>query len=131
MRAGLGLVVFALGIAPSQLGCSAGGGKGDTVDASGASGGNLNLGGSDGPSLGGSAGSLSIGPVGGSSASPVGPCDGGGWRCQVPDCTGQDPTSIRATVYDPAGVTPLYNVAVYVPNSTVEPIATGASCETC
>ena len=38
---------------------------------------------------------------------------------------------MRATVYDPAGVTPLYNVAVYVPNSTVDPIPTGASCETC
>lgn len=113
------------------LGCSAGGGKDNTVNGSGASGPTLNLGGSDGgPNLGGNSGTLNI-PVAGSSNAPVGPCDGGGWRCQVPDCTGQEPTSIRATVYDPAGVTPLYNVAVYVPNSTVDPIATGASCETC
>jgi hypothetical protein len=34
-------------------------------------------------------------------------------------------------VYDPAGVTPLYNVAAYVPNAEVREIATGAACETC
>jgi len=115
-----------------MLGCSAGGGDDSQVNGSGASGGALNLSGSDGMGMAASAGSLSINPTGGTgSGTPVGPCDGGGWRCMVPDCTGQDPTSIRATVYDPADVTPLYNVAVYVPNSTVDPIATGASCETC
>jgi hypothetical protein len=115
-----------------MLGCSAGGGDDSQVNGSGASGGALNLSGSDGMGMAASAGSLSINPTGGTgSGTPVGPCDGGGWRCMVPDCTGQDPTSIRATVYDPAGVTPLYNVAVYVPNSTVDAIATGASCETC
>lgn len=112
------------------LGCSAGGTDSGSKTSNG-SGGSLSLGGGDAGPKGGSAGSLSIDPNGGGGPTPVGPCEGGGWRCQVPDCTGQEPTSIRATVYDPAGVTPLYNVAVYVPNSDIAPIMTGATCETC
>jgi hypothetical protein len=112
------------------LGCSAGGTDKGSKTSNG-SGGSLSLGGGDTGPKGGSAGSLSIDPNGGGGPTPVGPCEGGGWRCQVPDCTGQEPTSIRATVYDPAGVTPLYNVAVYVPNSDIAPIMTGATCETC
>lgn len=110
--------------------CSAGGNRDHGGNGSNPSGGSLSLGGGDTGSKGGSGG-LSINPNGGSGSMPAGPCEGGSWRCQVPDCTGQEPTSIRATVYDPAGVTPLYNVAVYIPNTEVAPIATGASCETC
>ncbi len=40
-------------------------------------------------------------------------------------------TNITGTVYDPAGKEPLYNVVVYVPSSTPEPIAPGASCDSC
>ena len=40
-------------------------------------------------------------------------------------------TSIRGTVYDPAGKNPLYNVVVYVPSSTPQPITLGASCDSC
>lgn len=110
------------------LGCSAGGGE----KSNGAQGGapSLNLAGST-SSAGVAGGGLVITTGGSDGSTPVGPCDGGGWRCKVPDCTGQTPTSIRATVYDPAGVTPLYNVAAYVPNADVREIATGAACETC
>jgi hypothetical protein len=34
-------------------------------------------------------------------------------------------------VYDPAGKVPLYDVAVYVPNSAVQPITTGPTCDNC
>src|SRR5262245_15139524 len=101
MRARL-LTIVVMSLA---LGCSAGGGADKVNLGSGASGGSLNLGGGSSGPKGGSAGSLSIDPTGGSAPAASGPCEGGGWRCQVPDCTGQDPTSIRATVYDPAGVT--------------------------
>jgi hypothetical protein len=112
------------------LGCSAGGGADKPNGSTSDEGGSLNLGGSGHPAAG-SGGSLMIGVGGSAPPSAAGPCDGGGWRCKVPDCTGQAPTSIRATVYDPAGVTPLYNVAAYVPNADVAEIATGAVCETC
>ena len=37
------------------------------------------------------------------------------------NCNGAPETSITGIVYDPAGVTPLYNVIVYIPNEKVEP----------
>ncbi|HVY29981.1 MAG TPA: carboxypeptidase regulatory-like domain-containing protein [Polyangiaceae bacterium] len=114
-------------------GCSAGGDKTGSSTASHGGMGSLNLAGTgNAATSSGSGGGLVIG-IGGNdgSGSASGPCEGGGWRCKVPDCTGQTPTSIRASVYDPAGVTPLYDVAVYVPNSDVTEIATGAVCETC
>src|SRR6188768_1499174 len=110
------------------LGCSAGGGDKSNGGQGGAP--SLNLGGST-SGAGKPGGGLVITTGGSNGGTPVGPCDGGGWRCKVPDCTGQTPTSIRATVYDPSGVTPLYNVAAYVPNADVSDIATGAACETC
>ena len=126
---GTGVVLALVG----AVGCSAGGGAGGgdkNGNGASANGGSLNLAGT-GAANGGSAGSLMLGNGGSETPSAAGPCEGGGWRCQVPDCTGQAPTSIRATVYDPAGVTPLYDVAVYVPNADVTEIATGAVCETC
>jgi len=121
-------MVWALVSLPvAALGCSAGGGDKNGADQAG--GPALNLAGSN--SGAGKGGGLVIATGGTDGGTPVGPCDEGGWRCKVPDCTGQNPTSIRATVYDPAGVTPLCNVAVYVPNAEVSDIATGAACETC
>jgi hypothetical protein len=38
---------------------------------------------------------------------------------------------VSGTVYDPAGNNPLYNVAVYVPNATPDPVTHGASCDRC
>jgi|HubBroStandDraft_6_1064221.scaffolds.fasta_scaffold87296_2 hypothetical protein len=40
-------------------------------------------------------------------------------------------TNITGTVYDPAGKEPLYNVVVYVPSSTPQPIIPGATCDSC
>jgi hypothetical protein len=40
-------------------------------------------------------------------------------------------TTVSGVVYDPAGVNPLYNVWVYVPNEPLEEIPTGATCERC
>jgi hypothetical protein len=122
-----------LALCLAVLGCSAGGSEKNGSTTHGTAG-SLNLAGTTSSAGGsdGSGGSLVIG-IGGNdgSGSASGPCEGGGWRCQVPDCTGKQPTSIRATVYDPAGVTPLYDVAVYIPNSDVTEITTGATCETC
>ena len=48
-----------------------------------------------------------------------------------PTCTGTTKTTISGTVYDPAGVNPLYNVIVYVPRGPLPSLAQGASCERC
>ena len=56
-------------------------------------------------------------------------CDDG-LRCQVATCsTGS--TTITGKVYDPAGANPLYNVMVFVPNTTLPTISHGPSCDQC
>jgi hypothetical protein len=67
------------------------------------------------------------------------PC--AGLECKIQDCGDGEKTTLRGTVYDPAGANPLYNVMVYIPggtepeelppikDSTVEP--EGIACETC
>jgi hypothetical protein len=54
-----------------------------------------------------------------------------GIQCDIETCPGGATTSISGIVYDPAGVNPLYNVWVYVPNAPLEPIPTGAVCAAC
>ena len=46
-------------------------------------------------------------------------------------CDGGATTSISGTVYDPAGLNPLYNVIVSIPNAALDPIPAGASCTSC
>lgn len=67
------------------------------------------------------------------------PCEG--LDCKIVDCGGEEKTTLRGKVYDPAGSNALYNVMVYIPggtnpedlppmkDSTVEP--EGIACETC
>ncbi len=52
-------------------------------------------------------------------------------QCKQVTCSGSATTSISGTVYDPAGLRPLPNVYVYVPNGTPSAISTGASCDKC
>ena len=51
--------------------------------------------------------------------------------CKQTTCTGTATTSLSGVVYDPAGLRPLYNVVVYVPNSKVAALGAGASCDKC
>ncbi len=53
-----------------------------------------------------------------------------GIKCNVVQCA-SGTTSVSGVVYDPAGVNPLYNVTVYVPNAALDTIPTGATCEQC
>jgi hypothetical protein len=62
----------------------------------------------------------------------AGPCTH--LQCRQVDCAsrGLPDTTLTGVVYDPAGAMPLYNVFVYVPNSTPEPITPGhPTCSAC
>jgi hypothetical protein len=52
-------------------------------------------------------------------------------ECKVRTCASGGTTSVSGIVYDPAGMNPVYNVLVYVPNAAIEPISTGATCDRC
>ena len=122
------------GLVAVALGCSAGEkppgqAVGDTSGGT-AQGGNVPLGGTGANGGSGGTGAV-ITPNGGTTS--TGRCNDGSWSCKIVDCAadGKPKTTVTASVYDPAGRVPLYNVAVYVPNSAVAPIADGAVCETC
>ncbi|MEJ7728733.1 MAG: carboxypeptidase-like regulatory domain-containing protein [Polyangiaceae bacterium] len=57
------------------------------------------------------------------------PCEG--LECAQVKCSGGAKTTVTGVVYDPAGKTPLYNIAVYVPNVPLDPLVDGASCDKC
>jgi hypothetical protein len=60
-------------------------------------------------------------------------CDAG-LKCDFPVCDGgTNTTTLSGYIYDPAGKNPLYNVVVYIPNSTPDfPLTHGVpSCDTC
>ncbi len=51
--------------------------------------------------------------------------------CVEAACEGGTSTSVSGVVYDPAGKVPLYNVIVYVPNTTPPAFTPGVSCDRC
>ena len=51
--------------------------------------------------------------------------------CTVQACAGGARTTVKGTVFDPAGKVPLYGITVYVPNKPLAPIADGPSCDPC
>src|SRR6185503_1141847 len=53
--------------------------------------------------------------------------------CQITKdaCPMASPTTLTGTIYDPAGKVPLYNILVYVPNTTPSAITSGAACDKC
>lgn len=77
--------------------------------------------------------------VGGDGDGGGGDGDGGGGGsdacvglgCFQVTCTGGGTTSLSGTVYAPNGTLPLYNVNVYVPNSPVGDLPSGAQCDRC
>jgi hypothetical protein len=116
---GVGLIAPACGTSGSGATTSVGTDQGDasTMQQGGDSGSTVIL-----PSSGRDGGS------GGDDASATG-CTN--LQCQIHTCPGGGSTTITGAVYDPAGNNPLYNVVVYVPNSTPSPLTTGASCDSC
>jgi hypothetical protein len=58
-----------------------------------------------------------------------------GYQCQITNCTGVDggtPTTLTGTVYDPAGLNPIYHAYVYIPNALPLPtITTGPQLDPC
>jgi hypothetical protein len=52
-------------------------------------------------------------------------------NCSQPRCPAGQKTTLRGKVFDPAGRVPLYNVLVYVPNTPLDPISVGPSCDRC
>jgi hypothetical protein len=63
----------------------------------------------------------------------LGPSDGGcvGLQCQVVGCDGGGGTTMSGTVRDPAGVNPIYNAVVYIPNAPLDPFPPGVQADQC
>jgi hypothetical protein len=86
-------------------------------------------GGTVGDGCGGSMTCTDTCPTGTTCANNVCVCSAG-LVCQVAHCdTGS--TTVSGKVYDPAGVNPLYNVIVYIPNKPLDPITHGPNCDKC
>jgi hypothetical protein len=86
-------------------------------------------GGTVGDGCGGSIPCTDACPAGTTCTNNVCTCSGGR-VCQIARCDAGS-TTISGKVYDPAGRNPLYNVIVYIPNTTLDPITHGATCDKC
>jgi hypothetical protein len=64
-----------------------------------------------------------------------GACGCTGTCALVPTCTGGTTTTLTGTVYDPAGIHPLYSALVYIPNDPtdpgLQPFTAGITCDQC
>ncbi len=69
------------------------------------------------------------GAEGGVTSGPPANCKG--LQCQQTKCAAGTTTTVTGTVYAPNGKLPLYNVIVYVPNSALKPLPSGAYCDKC
>jgi hypothetical protein len=58
-----------------------------------------------------------------------GPCTN--LQCQQVACGAGQTTTVSGVVFDPAGLRPLYNVIVYVPNAPLAPFPSGVTCDQC
>lgn len=71
----------------------------------------------------------------GGNPSTPGQCGCTGVCQMVPTCTGGTTTTLTGTVWDPAGIHPLYDALVYIPNNPsdpgLQPFAPGITCDVC
>jgi len=113
----------AAGAAGAGTGGGAGaGGRGGSAAGAGGTGGGGATAGTGGTTTG-------AGGIAGGAAGAGGVAGGGG--AGTTGTGGACVTSVSGTVYDPAGVLPLYNVSVYAPTTALTPIAEGTTCDRC
>ncbi|MGZ3421045.1 MAG: hypothetical protein ACXVEE_24435 [Polyangiales bacterium] len=75
-------------------------------------------------------GGITLGDGGAGGLGDGGTCTG--LTCKIDLCGGDyTKTQLTGKVYDPAGKNPIYNVLVYIPNSTPAALKDGVSCDSC
>ncbi|MGK3996284.1 carboxypeptidase regulatory-like domain-containing protein [Sorangium sp. So ce1024] len=102
---------------------------GESLGSTSSAGGGAGGGGAAEQDAASGSGGIPFFPGSGGSAAGTGGCEG--LECQKVTCAGGARTTVSGTVYEPAGTIPLYNVIVYVPNTELQPIPDGASCDRC
>jgi hypothetical protein len=116
---GCGLILCAVAVGATMSAC--GGTGNDSNFGHGGNGGNGGNGGDGGLCFGGGSCNPGGGGDGGGDGAVVCPS---GLMCNV-SCSAGSSTTITGKVYDPAGKNGLYNVAVYVPATPLQPLPKG------